>query len=188
MRLSPLLPCLSLAAALALAPCCRAAEEIFWEAEETNNTTMSPDGPYRALTTGETSKLSGGRWLNGSLTANMLYAEYKIEIPAAGEYRLFARKFWQHGALRWKVDEGEWSEIRKKEILNTVVLREYVPLCWVLMGEIHLSAGEHTIRIEALEDSNYEFSKTYGLDCFLLTQTDLNDFLEAHPTLGSDEP
>lgn len=158
--------------------------DIFREAEEADDTNMTADGPYRPQTPEESAKLSGQRWLNGKVADSPLYAEYELNVATAGTYHLFIRKFWQHGAFQWRVDRGDWEQVRKSSLLDSVVMREYVPLNWVSLGDVTLTAGSHKLRIEVALDPSYEYSNAFGFDCFLLTQGELRDFLEAHPGIG----
>ncbi len=164
------------------------AADIFQEAEETSDTNMTTDGPFRVFNPDEAAKLSGGRWLNGKVEDDTLHAVYTVTVPQAGTYHLYIRKCWQHGAFQWRVDQGDWRQLRKGDLLESVVLREYVPVNWVLAGDVELTAGEHEIRFEVTPDPSYEFAKAYGFDCFLLTQGELTDYLQAHPELGAKAP
>ena len=67
-------------------------------------------------------------------------------------------------------------------------MRDYVPLNWVYLEDVELSAGTHRLRIEAARDDTYEYSQNYGIDCLLLTQAELEDYLQAHPEIGGDQP
>jgi hypothetical protein len=164
------------------------AADIFKEAEEASDTNMTTDGTFRAFTPDESSKLSGGRWLNGKVGDETLHAAYSITVPEAGAYRLYLRKYWQHGAFQWRVDQGDWQQLRKADLLDSVVMREYVPISWVFAGDVELTAGEHEIRFEVTADPSYEYSKAFGFDCFLLTRGELTDYLQAHPELGAKAP
>lgn len=168
---------------------CRADGEIFWEAESALNTNMVTDGPSRPVSSEEAEKLSGGAWLNGKLMPDddrEIFADYVIKVAAAGNYHFFVRKFWQHGAFRWRIDGGNWHDVRKVVLIDSVTMREYIPVNWVYLDDVTLDAGDHKVRIEVVNDPNYEFSKAYGFDCFLLTQGQLGDYLEAHPGIKGD--
>jgi len=160
--------------------------DLFREAEEADDTNMATDGAYHPQTPEEAAKLSGQRWLNGKVADSPLYADYDLKVPEAGAYHFFLRKFWQHGAFRWRIDNGDWREVRKSELLDSVVMRQYVPLNWVSLGDITLTAGPHKLRFEVARDPSYEYSDAYGFDCLLLTQGELRDYLEAHPGLGGE--
>jgi len=164
------------------------AADIFREAEEASDTNMTTEGTFRAFTPDEAAKLSGGRWLNGRVEDDTLHATYTVTVPEAGNYHLYVRKCWQHGAFQWRADQGEWQQLRKADLLESVVMREYVPVNWVLAGDVELTAGEHEIRFEVTADPSYEFSKAYGFDCFLLTTGELTNYLQAHPELGAKAP
>jgi hypothetical protein len=165
---------------------CRAEGEVFWEAEDASDTNMKTDGPYRPLTPQEVEKISGGKWFNGRVGDEALFAEYPIKVPTAGTYQFYTRKYWQHGAFRWRVDDGAWHDVTKVDLLDTVVIREYVPISWVQLDSVTLTAGNHTIRIEVVNDPTYQFSKTYGFDCFLLTPSQLSDFVQSHPGISGE--
>jgi len=184
-----LLQVLILSASLALPSLCRAESDIFWEAESADETNMPIAGPSRPLSPEEAEKLSGGAWLNGKSVeggSGEIFADYTLNVPTAGNYSFFARKFWQHGAFRWRIDGGEWHEVRKTTLLDSVTMREYIPINWVYLEEVVLTAGEHKLRIEVVEDPDYEFSKAYAFDCFLLTRGRLEDYLDAHPEIKGE--
>jgi hypothetical protein len=162
----------------------RATNDIFWEAEAADKTSMDVAGPYQPQGPDEAAKLSGGAWLNGNVGDALLFAEYAVHAPVAGTYHFFVRKFWQHGAFRWKVDDGKWTDVRQTELLDTVEIRQYVAACWVRLDDVSLTAGRHTLRIEIIKDPSYQFGTAYGFDCFLLTDGDLFAYLRAHPGAG----
>ena len=145
------------------------AAEVRWEAESTTNTDLTAAGPYRPATPGETAALSGGQWLNGKVDRPGHFAEYGIAVPEAGRYQLFARKFWQHGPFRWRLDDGPWYRITEARLLDSVELRKQVPLNWAKLGNVDLAAGPHTFRLELIKDARYPWCTVFGLDAFLLT-------------------
>lgn len=163
------------------------AADIFREAEDASNSNMTTNGAYRPQTPEEAAKLSGQKWFNGKITDETpLYAEYEITAPEAGTYHLFIRKYWQHGAFRWRVDDGEWQEIPKGGLLDSVIMREYVPLNWVSAGDIPLNKGTARLRIEVTHSDSNTTSDAYGFDCLLLSTGDLSDYLQSHPDITGD--
>lgn len=160
-----------------------AAETIFWEAESATDTNMSTNGGAKPFNPDEASKLSERNWFNGRISETPAYAHYTVQAPAAGTYRFYVRKYWQHGAFRWRIDGGDWTEARKLKLLDSVVVRQYVPVTWAMLGEVQLTAGEHKIDIETINDPTYEFNKSYGFDCFLLTTGEWEEYMQANPNL-----
>jgi hypothetical protein len=160
-----------------------AAETVFWEAESASDTNMTVNGGARPFNPQEAAKLSERSWLNGNVTDTTAYAHYAVQVPAAGTYRFFVRKYWQHGAFRWRFDGGDWTEVRKVKLFDSVVMREYVPVTWAQIGEVTLTAGEHKIDVEVLNDPTYQFNKCYAFDCFLLTTGEWEEFVKANPNL-----
>ncbi|MFA6287564.1 MAG: hypothetical protein WC661_09285 [Opitutaceae bacterium] len=150
-------------------PAMRAAE-VDWEAEKNVATNMSTDGPYIPRNPEQEAVLSAGVWLNGKYNETSgLYADYAVKVPTEGVYQLFVRKFWQHGPMRWRFDKDEWRTLAQGKLLSSDLLMEYVPLNWVKLGEVRLSAGTHAFRVEIIKDPGYQFSGSYGLDAFKLT-------------------
>lgn len=163
------------------------AADIFHEAEDASDTNMTTNGAYRPQTPEEAAKLSGQKWFNGKITDETpLYAEYEITVPETGTYHLFIRKYWQHGAFRWRVDNGDWQEIPKGGLLDSITMREYVPLNWVSAGDIALDKGTTRLRFEVTRSDSSATSDAYGFDCLLLTTGDLNDYLQLHPDIAGD--
>ncbi|HEY0074953.1 MAG TPA: hypothetical protein VGB77_12690, partial [Abditibacteriaceae bacterium] len=91
-------------------------------------------------------------------------------LPKAGDYQLFARKFWKHGPFRWKIDNGAWHEVGKEiALLDDAPIRQFVGANWVGAGSEKLAAGMHTLRIELLEKEGAAV-----FDAFVLTTTPFN--------------
>ena len=98
------------------------ASYVWWEGENSVQTNF-PEKTWFSASTFEQSRheiLSGGDWLtnDGARTGAEAFARYEITVPAAGQYSLWARKFWKHGPFRWRFGRGEWqvcgSEIRHR--------------------------------------------------------------------------
>jgi len=163
------------------------AADIFHEAEDASDSNMTTNGAYRPQTPEEAAKLSGQKWFNGKIAAEeTLYAEYEITVPETGTYHLFIRKYWQHGAFRWRIDSGEWQEIPKGGLLDSVTMRQYVPLNWVSAGSAALDKGTVRLRFEVSQSDSNSAADAYGFDCLLLTTGDLNDYLQSHPEIAGD--
>lgn len=107
-------------------------------------------------------RLSGGRSLGGTSSAQT-WLEYRVEVPKAGSYAFFIRKFWHHGPFRYRWNAtGAWVEVKQTALLDSVKLNEHV-INWVPGGQVQLAAGANTLRIEALEAG-----KPFVIDCFVV--------------------
>ncbi|HUT91362.1 MAG TPA: hypothetical protein VMY37_17825, partial [Thermoguttaceae bacterium] len=125
--------CLRLAFALALVPGSvgAAAENyVWWEGEsptETNfpkRTWFSPSS-FR----NRAHLLSGGDWLtnSGKRKGPEGFAKYTVRVPSAGEWNLWARKFWKHGPFRWRFGSGAWRTCgRDVALADNTYLRTHV--------------------------------------------------------------
>ncbi len=106
-------------------------------------------------------RLSGGHSLGGTSAADT-WLEYTVEIPKAGDYHLFVRKFWQHGPLKVRWDgTGEWFQVKNTPLLDSVQLNEHC-INWTTAGSATLTKGKHVLRVEALEAG-----KPFVIDCFV---------------------
>jgi len=144
---------------------------IWWEGEKPNETNFpaaswfSPKGPA------ETGKLSEGAWLSasGNRTGDALFATYDVEVPEAGDYNFWVRKFWKHGPFRWRFATGAWRTCgRDCALADSVSLRLHVGANWVPLGQVTLAAGTQTLRIELLARAGE--SAGSGFDCFVLSR------------------
>lgn len=92
-----------------------------------------------------------------------------VNVPSAGTYQLWVRKFWNPQAFRWRVGTTDaWKESQAQTLTDLVILGGNAArrVGWVNVGSVTLEAGAHTFRLEVLAgDSN---STAY--DCFLLTR------------------
>lgn len=92
-----------------------------------------------------------------------------INVPSAGTYQLWVRKFWNPQAFRWRVGTTDaWKESREQTLTDLLILGGNAGrrVGWANVGSVTLEAGPRTFRLEVLAgDSN---STAY--DCFLLTR------------------
>jgi len=115
--------------------------------------------------------LSGGKWLSnsGKRDGPEAFARWRVRVPAAGTYGLWARKFWKHGPFRWRFDEGEWRTCgRDPGLLDAVPLRTHVVANWVRLGEAELKEGTRSFEIRLLAGPGEAL--TAAFDCFLLSK------------------
>ena len=143
-------------------------ENLWWEAEDAAATSMSTEGAYTPQGA-DVALVSGGKWLNGKV-AEGLYAEYSVTVVDGGRYSLLARRFWLHGAFRWRFDEQAWAEVQtlKQETLDQVSSSKG-PVTWVDLGYAELTPGPHKLRIELMADSAYKYNSVFAFDCFALS-------------------
>ncbi|MFW6145760.1 MAG: hypothetical protein ACOC7R_00335 [Planctomycetota bacterium] len=159
----------ALAVGLALCPPSARAEVIWWEAEAFARSNWpggrEGTGWFAPADDAQTAKLSGGVWLNvGGKRDEALFAEYVVDVPQAGTYRFYVRKFWHHGPFRWRVDRGAWRDASGRfTLLDSVSLRKNLGADWIMAGKVDLTAGRHTLRVELLDNDG-----AAAFDCFVL--------------------
>ncbi len=156
---------------LALAPESSFGRESFvwWEAENAASTNLSTRHAFAPENPEQAKKLSGGAWLGSSSDQRPLsFAEYQLDIPAAGTYRLYARRFWKHGPFRYRFEGGPWNlASRDIALIDVATLRRHVEANWIALGSVDLPAGATKFRIELTEPAG-----PAALDCFLLVKGD----------------
>lgn len=160
-----------IAACLAVMLSFSAFGEMIWvEAEAARATNIGTDDAL-ARQPGLAANLSGGQWLRGKVE-NGLFAEYDIDIAKEARFEFYVRKFWMHGAFRWRMDDRPWIEVASgQRILNSVQGTTGVPLSWIGLGYVGLAAGKHVLRVEMLKDVKYPSNAVFGYDCFVLSST-----------------
>jgi hypothetical protein len=148
---------------------------VMWEGEDAVESTFPPDGLYVPETADQQRLLSNGAWLQ-HLSAEGAKASWKVTVPDAGPYALWARGFWYKGSFRWRIDEGEWQMSGPDRKVTAAV--KYcdsdaeawgiaaLMVGWTPLGSADLKAGEHTLQIECLEDAT-----GFGFDCFVLAHS-----------------
>ena len=146
-------------------------KHVWWEGEAAAETNFPPRSWFSASTFADRRHLlSGGEWLSnsGKRTGAEAYATYRVDVPADGEYNLWARKFWKHGPFRWRFGAAEWHTCtRDVALADDVPLRKHVCANWVFLGKVKLSRGVRTFELRLLAKQGEEL--TAGFDCFLLS-------------------
>lgn len=112
-------------------------------------------------------ELSGGRmlWLGDGGAVSR-----RVEVPEAGRYTLWVRRFWNPQGFRWRVgDEGAWKESSAQTLVDLTLLGgdNGRRVGWAEVGSVDLAAGTHEFRLEALPGER----RATAYDCFLLTRT-----------------
>lgn len=106
-----------------------------------------------------------------------------VNIPSAGDYTLWVRKFWNPQAIRWRVGTGDWQEVRSASLTDLILLDGNAGrrVGWFNAGSAALVAGTQNFRLEVLTgDSN-----TTAYDCFLLTREGFTPRGKLKPDEGS---
>lgn len=143
---------------------------VWFEAETPLRTNFPPaeQNPFGPHNPTEAAVLSEGRWIGaGEPRDQVLYLEYRIQVPEDGTYTLYARKFWLHGPYRWRFDQQEWQSVGGNvALLDEAPIRRHVVANWTEAGQVTLRRGPATLRVE--------LASTQGAACFdvfLLTRT-----------------
>ncbi|MBN2327696.1 MAG: hypothetical protein JXR73_11135 [Candidatus Omnitrophica bacterium] len=146
---------------------------VWWEGEnpvQTNfpKTTWFNTGALE----GKRDLLSAGDWLSndGKRSGEAAFAQYSVEIPQAGEYRFWVRKFWKHGPFEWRFNNQEWRVcLRDVALADSVAIQQHISANWVFLGSVELPQGAAAFELRLLADEGE--SLTACFDCFLLTQS-----------------
>jgi hypothetical protein len=144
-----------------------ASPDYVWiEAEKPDRTNFPKANPFAPANDDERGKLSGSAWIGVAAARKVpLFLEYRIDVPADGEWTLYARKFWKHGPYRFRFDEGAWTDVgRDAALLDDVQLRTNVVANWTLGGKTTLSKGKHTLQVQLTQ-----LDGAAAFDCFILT-------------------
>jgi hypothetical protein len=150
----------------------RGADYIWWEGERPTISNFPPEGPFSHTALGDACKLlSNSEWLSiagpqpGLKTAP--YAKYRIEIPKAGTYNLWCRKFWKHGPFNWRFDNQPWTLCPKDVgLADETFLKPNIVANWVYLGKVTLDKGKTTFQLELVTPDNNEYVAAF--DCFVL--------------------
>ncbi|MGQ9732209.1 MAG: glycosyl hydrolase 2 galactose-binding domain-containing protein, partial [Candidatus Zipacnadales bacterium] len=124
--------------------------------------------------------LSGGQWLRQSLDQNQaqnapaegFVLRYKLEVPEAGEYEVWARVGfeWVRPPLEWRLGDGEWTTVSPDvATTNVMELAEWVEVAWLLLGKATLQPGAMTCEIRYREPGK-DGRMLMALDCLAFTK------------------
>jgi hypothetical protein len=148
------------------------ADWVWWEGEAAVKTNFPGHTSFSADTfQGKRAVLSGGDWLTneGKRTGAEAYARYRVAVPEAGEYALWARKFWLHGPFKWRFGQDEWRVCGKDVALtDSVDIRTYLCANWVYLGRVTLGAGEQDFELRLLAGPGGDLGACF--DAFILSK------------------
>ncbi|MBI2297658.1 MAG: hypothetical protein HYU66_01680 [Armatimonadetes bacterium] len=143
---------------------------VWWEGERTTRTNFPRQTWFSPGTFPDTrDQLSAGDWLSceGKRTGDEAFATYDVDVPRAGAYNLWTRKFWHHGPFRWRFDQQDWQTCgRDCALADDTPLKQFVNANWVYLGKVDLTAGTHPFELRLLAAVGEE--QTACFDCFLL--------------------
>ncbi|MBI1386942.1 MAG: hypothetical protein GC154_00655 [bacterium] len=144
---------------------------IWWEGEDAVSTNFPSNSWFaNGAVNGKRDLLSNGAWLcnDGNRTGDEAFATYKIDIPEAGEYDFWVRKFWKHGPFKYRFGDGDWNTIGSDiSLADSVEIQQFLSVNWVYGGAVTLPEGETTSELRLLAGVGQ--SLTACFDCFLLT-------------------
>ena len=140
---------------------------VWFEAENPKATNFPARHSFMPASDTEKAILSGGAWIGAEGPRSLpLFLEYDVTVSSTGSYDFYARKFWKHGPFRWRFDQQAWQSVGKDPaLLDDSPIRQFVGANWVGAGDVTLTAGTHTLRIELTENNG-----AAAFDCFVLTR------------------
>lgn len=163
MRIAPAILC----AALAAAPLA-AADFVWVEGEAPSRGQGYPHSWYSDAV--QKGALSGNAFLSSFTDKADTEVDYDVEIPADGEYALWARVNPIQAAVSWRQDGGAWQAVDLSKAVDSVnIAADGKPdlrfLAWVRIGKLQLTAGKSAIGFKLHSANNHHGA----LDCFVLT-------------------
>ncbi len=172
-----------LACVAGIAAGARASDFIWIEGEspQAGNFPAADNNPFRPQEFWEQDILSGGKWIGMKWNDGdplKPFLVYQFQADETGDYDFYARKFYNFGNFRWKVNNGPWHEADSLEHtpLDIVSMREgeeRISVNWFFIGNAQLKAGTNTLRIEpirflpAVRDNSFT---PLAYDTFLFTR------------------
>lgn len=142
---------------------------VWWEGEDAIRHSLPKRPAFEPTNQDEADKLSGGKWLQTDL-AGGTGAYWEIQVKEAGEYHIWARKFWKHGPFDWRFNQQNWQTCPADcALADNVELREHVVANWVYLGKAQLLTGRNQFEIKIHANAT-----AAAFDCFIAT---LNEFI-----------
>ena len=147
---------------------------IWWEAESPSASNFPASTWLSPSSQSEHDALSGGDILTAvNIKATGPYwANYNVNVAAAGTYRFYTRKLWNYGPFKWRFDSGAWVLANSQlQLMDGAGYKPNFPLDWVYLGDVTLAAGAHTFGLE-MNAADWPTSRTIALR----TSADLTPF------------
>ncbi|NRA36791.1 MAG: hypothetical protein HRU15_01510 [Planctomycetes bacterium] len=112
-------------------------------------------------------KLSGGV----SFGSNELpqKGEWNVDMPEAGTWHVYVRKFWKHGPFKWTVNGSNEKELTKAGTLlldGTGLDVRHQNINWVYLGTNEFTKGSNTLAVAGTSEKKGAFV----IDCFVITK------------------
>jgi hypothetical protein len=105
--------------------------------------------------------MSGGKWVTIELDpaerpgeAPDIQLAYKLAVPKTETYRFWLRLGWEYirMPMRWRMDGGEWGAISPRQKTRDMIeLSFWCEIGWLDLGQLPLTAGAHTLELQAIE-------------------------------------
>ena len=158
---------------LLLSTASHAADFVWWEGESPSATNF-PKKTFWSGSTFEATRheiLSAGEWLTneGKRSGAEAFAKYDVNVPAEGDWHLWARKFWKHGPFRWRFDQQDWRTCGSDVgLLDSQEIRQFLCVNWVSLGKVRLAKGTHAFELRLLAKEGEGVTACF--DCFVLTR------------------
>jgi len=147
----------------------QASDYVWIEGESSTSHTMRRHGWYDSVTK---ASLSGGKWLSHFAGGDPPEAEFRFDVPAAGEHCFWIRANSVAGPrLSYRLDGEAWKEVDPGGAVENVnIASDGKPdmrfISWINAGKVALDEGSHTIRFKFHSDNNNHG----GLDCFVFSR------------------
>jgi hypothetical protein len=144
---------------------------LWWEAEDAVRHDFPPGGAYAAFTREQQEKLSHGDWLQWhGCTGHS--ASWTMAVAEAGSYSFWMRGSGPDGPFQLRWDHRDWRVVGPDDF-DPLVDRRLIhdrgdwrlEVGWARLGQVDLSAGEHTFDLVGLPDAG-----GIAIDCWLLTR------------------
>jgi hypothetical protein len=114
--------------------------------------------------------LSGNAFLSSFTDKADTIVDYDVEVPAVGDYTLWARVNPIAAAIDWRLKDGAWTPVDLSKTIDQVNLAsdgkpDLRFLAWVKVATIPLTAGPTALGFKLHSANNHHGA----LDCFVLT-------------------
>lgn len=170
-----------------------AADTIIWVEAEVADKKQLVDNP--GLNDVNPSELSGGQWICSFAhdPQPVGTAEYALDVPQAGNYRLWVRAIAGTG-LAYRLDDAKEPvpvavDKDRKDVVPIAAtgVWHYPPaIAWYDLGSLELTAGKHTLTWYLGSPKGKD--RWGGMDCFLLTTDTFTPHGKYKPDEKAPEP